>query len=814
MQISQSDVVRVRGSRWRVADIRGYERCELLTLVGVGPTNRGHERRILAPFDLVERVERRSRLTRVPRRLWRRACRALIAADTPPGSLRSARHARIDLLPHQLEPVLALLGGLGSRMLLADDVGLGKTIQAGLIVSELRAAGAADRVLILTPAGLRDQWAGELSDRFGLDATVLDTRALRRLTCRLPVGINPWQTVPVAIASVDYIKQTEVLAVAGACRWDAVIIDEAHGVAGDSDRRAAVSMLASAASYVVLLTATPHSGDRRAFASLCGIGRIDSPARDAGEWREKLLVFRRSRQDISWQSTRRIHRLHVQMSRDERRMHALLAKFSRAVQRQNEIGLRRSDYWLALAVLYKRALSSASALNLSINRRLAMMSSTREERPDASQIDLPFADADGERTRADDTPAWSPLLNLQDGGHERRLLGALACASERAARRETKITALARLLRRVDEPAIVFTEYRDTLLHLQASLGVPSVTLHGGMTRDERLEAIRHFTHGGGRLLLTTDAGGEGLNLQSTCRLVVNLELPWNPMRLEQRIGRVDRIGQRRPVHVIHLIARDSDEARVLFRLQSRVARARADIGGPDPLGNPVDLRSGDEGLFARLVITGEAVDVRRPDPIDADRPADPLWTPRLESDAQSERHRLTAARALARDGDDSALVRLEAMGPAVSTARHWRTRASLRGRAVMLWRVAAEDGMGCAIGSTIVAVAVRQRFLHDEQDVVKRVDQAAEEWRAHVSAVHDAFISMRLARELTMNESPVLPHIFQPGLFDRRAERARLAIAASHGAADRDRADRLATIERVRTISFLRPQLLLVLEP
>ena len=139
----------------------------------------------------------------------------------------------------------------------------------------------------------------------------------------------------------------------------------------------------------------------------------------------------------------------------------------------------------------------------------------------------------------------------------------------------------------MDEPAIVFTEYRDTLLHLQASLGFPSVTLHGGMTRDERLEAIRHFTHGGGRLLLATDAGGEGLNLQRACRLVVNLELPWNPMRLEQRIGRVDRIGQRRPVHVIHLIARDSDESRVLFRLQSRVARARADIGGADPLGIP-----------------------------------------------------------------------------------------------------------------------------------------------------------------------------------------------------------------------------------
>ena len=102
MHISQSDVVRVRGARWRVAGIGAYERCEVLTLVGVGPTNGGQERQILAPFDLVERVERRPGLTRVPRRLWRRACRALLAADTPPGGLRCARQARIDLLPHQL----------------------------------------------------------------------------------------------------------------------------------------------------------------------------------------------------------------------------------------------------------------------------------------------------------------------------------------------------------------------------------------------------------------------------------------------------------------------------------------------------------------------------------------------------------------------------------------------------------------------------------------------------------------------------------------------------------------------------------------
>src|SRR3990170_3287660 len=169
MQISQSDIVRVRRRRWRVVDVCGYERCQVLTVLALGdvePDDSGQERRFVAPFDVIERIERRSRPTRVPRRLWRRACRALISADTPPGALACARLARIDLLPHQLEPALALVRGLGSRVLLADDVGLGKTIQAGLIVAELQRRGAADRVLVVTPAGLRDQWARELAERF------------------------------------------------------------------------------------------------------------------------------------------------------------------------------------------------------------------------------------------------------------------------------------------------------------------------------------------------------------------------------------------------------------------------------------------------------------------------------------------------------------------------------------------------------------------------------------------------------------------------------------------------------------------------
>jgi superfamily II DNA or RNA helicase len=821
MQILQSDVVRIRRRRWRVVDVRHYEQCQVLTVLSFGDVERAapdiQERHFVAPFDVVERIERRSRPIRIPHRLWRRACRALIAADTPPGALRRARLARIDLLPHQLEPALALVRGLGSRVLLADDVGLGKTIQAGLIVSELQALGAAERVLVLTPAGLRDQWAHELSERFSIDATVLDMRSLGRSIATLPVGLNPWQTVPVAIASIDYVKRIEVLAAAGACRWDVVIVDEAHGVAGDSDRHAAVAALAGQAAYVVLLTATPHSGDRRTFASLCGIGATSD---------DRLLVFRRSRHSLPLGTARRIHRLHVQMNRDEIRMHALLARFSRDVREQHNQKPARHDFWLALSVLHKRALSSARSLEHSINRRLATLGSPADQ--NASQLQLPLGDLGGELTPADDAPGWSPLLNLEGAAHERDLLGALAVAAARAAQHETKIAALGRLLRRVNEPAIVFTEYRDTLQHVQASLGLPAAMLHGGMTRDERLAAVRQFTGGGRRLLLATDAAGEGLNLQQTCRFVINLELPWNPMRLEQRIGRVDRIGQRRTVHVVHLIARPSDESKVLSRLQSRVATARADIGGADPLGRPEDAggpADEDDSAMARLVIAGTMPEILQGDRIETGQRAGPLWTPSLERDGQSEAVRMAMTRTVVKSGDEQVLARLEGLGPSVSKARRWRTRAALGGRTAMLWQIAAVDGSGRVVGSTIVAVIAAAGTCLDDEKILESVNQAADAWRNRAALSHHAFINTRLLREQEIGMGRVVSDparafpdparsadLFQPGLFERRGEIAHSAAVAARNAAARDRTQQMAAAEAALTISFLWPQLLLVL--
>jgi len=574
------DLVLARRARWRIVHVRGDSDCQVVTLRGLVPPHVGLERRFLAPFEWIQPIARTPRPKCVRMPAWRRALRALIAADSPLGSLRAAGSARIDLLPHQLEPAMAILRGLGTRLLIADEVGLGKTIQAGLIASELLARGAIERVLVLTPPGLRDQWLQELGNRFAIAATGADGAALRRIAASLPIGINPWHTLTAAVASIDYIKRPEVLPAAQSRPWDLVIIDEAHACAGNSDRGEAAHALAATASFVLLLSATPHNGDRESFSALCATGDVEQ---------DPLLVFRRTRAEVRIGAARHVHIVRVKASRDEMRMHALLGRYRDALQADGVDTL-------AASVLHKRALSSAWSLAVSVERRLSALAV--EKRTTETQMALPLGDPQGELVAADEAPPWPEGLGLTDPELERSLLTALHQRAHSAAARETKVHALMKLLRRVRQPAVVFTEYRDTLQHVRLALQGPAFILHGGLTRDERSAVLSAFARDSCGLLLTTDAAAEGLNLHHHCRLVVNLELPWNPMRIEQRIGRVDRIGQRRTVHAFHLVAAGTGEMRLLAHLRARVSRAKADLGAPDPLD--------DERHIARLVMEQE----------------------------------------------------------------------------------------------------------------------------------------------------------------------------------------------------------------
>jgi superfamily II DNA or RNA helicase len=795
-KLTQGVIVHMRKRRWRVADVRTFEHCDLVTLAGADAATSGITRRVIAPFDAIEPVSRVPRAKRVGLRRWRRACRALIAGVAPPGAVRSARTARIDLMPHQLEPALAVVRGLGTRILLADEVGLGKTVQAALVVAELRLRGAADRVLILTPAGLREQWAAELRARVDMDGALLDAAGVRRRQVTLPFDVNPWQTVPIAIASIDYVKRPDVLRAVAACHWDVLIVDEAHNVAAESDRHDAVAALAVRTPYVLLLTATPHNGDRRAFASLCNLGALD---------RDRALVFRRTRADVRAGAVRRIHHLHVRSSRAEIKMHALLAGFIGAARRERGDGIS-----LAASVLQKRALSSARSLERTIGRRLDALNSEIDD--ETQQLLLPLPDPSGELTPADDEPAWSAELKLANPALERQLLRELAAAARVASRRESKIAALERLLRRVREPVLVFTEFRDTLVHLRDSLAYPVAILHGGLDRVERSAALEAFARGTVAALLATDAAGEGLNLHHGCRLVVNLELPWNPMRLEQRIGRVDRIGQRRTVHAVHFIARDSVEARILDRLRDRVARARHDVGAPDPVG--LDA----ERAIARFAIGA------MPDVADLDSSSSPptLDVPDLQLDGVCEAARIGASRGRALDGDAAQGALLRSMPAWIATSRRRATREALAGQTLLIYEATMEDGVGRIADSMLVpvmcspriaALALDDAAASESRDVSARVERALLAWRDEARRTHAAFTSKRLGRERAIAALGTAGAVLlQPGLFDRRAQSRSERLAAANQEESDERAERLRRIAQSAIVVQRDANLLLAL--
>jgi superfamily II DNA or RNA helicase len=561
--LRSGDIVRIRDEKWRIVRLVGHRGVALVEAAGCDVANGANLARFLLPFEAVDRLKASATPRLVSPRRWRHVARRVLADATPSwASLRAAGRADLTLIPFQLEPALAWARGDGCRFLIADAVGLGKTVQAGLMIAEVLARQPEARALVISPAALRDQWRHELHHRFQLGAEVLDAAGVSRATAHLPAGVNPWSVQPIAITSIDYIKRPEVMRSLEALTWDLVVFDEAHNLAGRSDRASAAAAIGNRARALVMLTATPHSGDDEAFGRLCNVGNLNGG--------HPLLVFRRTRTALGITSSRRSTLLRVRPTPAEAAMHAALMAYARLSWNQSS-GADASGARLAMSVLARRACSSAESLARSLERRIRLLAYAGPGL--AAQIDLPFADASFD----DEEPAASLRSpGLHDAGEERDHLHHLLGLARAAARAESKLAIVRRLISRTAEPAIIFTEYRDTLQRLALALeDVDTVQLHGGLTSRERAAALRRFTEGDARLLLATDAASEGLNLHHRCRLVINLELPWSPLRLDQRAGRVDRIGQARKVHAIHLVAAGTCEESTLARLARRLNRMR-----------------------------------------------------------------------------------------------------------------------------------------------------------------------------------------------------------------------------------------------
>jgi superfamily II DNA or RNA helicase len=697
-----------------------------------------------------------------PRR-WRRIARSFLAAATPSwDALRSPARATLAVLPFQLEPVLAVARGLASRLLIADEVGLGKTVQAGLIISELLERRPESHVLVVTPAGLRAQWQNELRERFTVEATLLDSASITRHAAQW--NGNPWSIPGVVLTSLDYVKRPEVVRALEALVWDLVVFDEAHALAGRSDRAIAATMLAQRARTVVLLTATPHSGDDQAFSRLTSLGDFSN--------RFPLLVFRRTRLDVGMVTSRRTVSIRVRPTPHEFEMHRTLMSYARLVWTQSSA---TSGARLAMTVLTRRACSSAWSLARSVETRLRLLSVAGA--PDLLQMPLPFDDSAGD----DESPSaelGSP--GLPDADEERRGLQHLLRLAEQAHAHESKRRALLRLLGRAREPAIVFTEYRDTLHQLAHLLrDFSPVLLHGGMTTRERQEALSQFASGDARLLLATDAASEGLNLHHRCRLVINLELPWTPVRLEQRIGRVERIGQARRVHAVHLLAADTCEEESVAGLVARVRRAAGVLGSM--------RATGCEQRIARLVLGREQDEGHDA----ATVPLPPgLIVGDLRAVAIEEAARLEQVR---RMSTDTATASFDGR-PCITMLCYRRTPP------VNYWvyRLIFEDSDLQPFWITLIGVGEHGRLPTLSHGALRtRIEAARAAIEPSLNSIADRLLSSFLsafqpsrvlaeAREraiaegLRQQRARIAASLLQPGLFDRRTERAAAAQNAT----------------------------------
>ncbi len=532
--------------------------------------------------------------------------------------------SRVDPLPHQLEAVYEHLLKLPSvRFLLADDAGAGKTIMAGLLVRELKLRGLIERVLVVCPANLSFQWQRELKEKFDEKFLVLKGGDIRD-----QFGVNQWLEQRQIITSLDLAKRTEILPGLAQVHWDLVIVDEAHRMSArdethKSQRYRLGELLRDSADHVLLLTATPHKGDPQNFTLFLQLLDRDAYAdvrsiREAMKRRrapfylrrtkEAMVYFPEPQEDGTWTAkpvfTKRIPRT-AAFNIDGPELE-LYQKITRFVKRQSARAAAQGDDPRARAVgflmsLYQRRLASstyamrrslenrARRLEEGLKRARELVRTAPPDLPDPEELDE-LEDAERERLER-----MLEAITLAGNAEQVRdeIAELLALAEEakavEGAGGEAKLGHLREIMQdegffdRRDQQLLIFTEFKDTLDHLMEHLkawGFSVGCIHGGMrpgSRDEpgsRLYTEQQFREGAVQVLVATEAAGEGINLQC-CHILFNYDIPWNPNRLEQRMGRIHRYGQRRDCLIFNFVASNTIEGRVLQRLLYKLQEIR-----------------------------------------------------------------------------------------------------------------------------------------------------------------------------------------------------------------------------------------------
>lgn len=532
-----------------------------------------------------------------------------IRNETSAGIL-SALSSGVIPLPHQLHVLERALETRNIRYILADEVGLGKTIEAGMIIKELKARGLITRILVVCPTGLVSQWSVEMQEKFHEKFQVIlpsDFDTIRRLTDNDDVYgqfdqvISPMDSIkPVekhagwSDKRVEKYNQERIEAIINS-GWDLIIIDEAHRVAGSSSYVARYKLgylLSQASPYLLLLTATPHNGktepflrlvrllDEQAFPNYKSIVKeqvapylIRSEKREAIDNNGNLLFKKRYTHlvELHWDER---HSL-------QRQLYELVSSYVSKIYDKARWNRKKNMCLIFLMIIMQRMVtSSTAAVRQSLEHRLRVL--LEEETRVNTMSESDWDERDIEDGDADAMEAMS--LDRSAEIEELKMIISVAKQAE-FQHHDVKVDALFDTIDELqsEDPAqkiILFTEFVGTQVYLKELLesrGYSVSVLNGSMDIEERNNALNEFKMSTG-IFISTDAGGEGLNLQFA-NIIINYDLPWNPMKIEQRCGRADRIGQQRDVHIYNMIIGDTVESRVREVLEEKLSVIMKELG-------------------------------------------------------------------------------------------------------------------------------------------------------------------------------------------------------------------------------------------
>lgn len=526
------------------------------------------------------------------------------------GGFLSSLASGIIPLPHQLHVLNRAMETNNIRYILADEVGLGKTIEAGMIIKELKSRGLVSRVLVVCPTGLVTQWASEMHEKFHEKFHVIlpsDYDTIRRLTDSNDVYgqfdqvISPMDSIkPLEKHAgwtderVEKYNEERIYSIINS-GWDLIIIDEAHRVAGSSGEVARYklgSLLAQASPYLLLLSATPHNGKTEPFLRLVRLLDEDAFPNAKSIVKEQVAPFlirteKREAIDNNGNLLFKNRLTHlISLTWDERNnlQRELYQLVSSYVSKTYNKALRNKKKNMCLIflliIMQRMVTSSTAAIRQSLERRLNVLLNHRTHLGNLTEEDLDELDIEDGVEEALEAISLDMELEIE----ELQMIISVA----KQAQFQNQDAKVEPLLESIDaimsedktQKIIIFTEFVATQNYLQGLLvnrGFSVTVLKGSMDIEERNEAMLEFKNSTG-IFISTDAGGEGLNLQFA-NIVINYDLPWNPMKIEQRCGRADRIGQQRDVHIYNFIVSDTVENRVREVLEEKLSVILKEMG-------------------------------------------------------------------------------------------------------------------------------------------------------------------------------------------------------------------------------------------